>query len=191
MSSLDKAVATQLSNIQAKTGKSIEELSTAVQQSGLTKHSEIRAMLQRDLGLGYGDANTLVHALLASDGERAAQAKGATSDDIVNELYAGAKAHLRPIHDALMAATTQLGPFEVLPKKGYLSLRRRKQFAMIGPPTKARVDVGLNAKGVPATERLVAMPAGGMCQYTVKITDIAEVDQELIGWIRQAYDQAG
>jgi hypothetical protein len=62
---------------------------------------------------------------------------------------------------------------------------------MIGPATKTRVEVGLNMKGIEATERLVAQPAGGMCNYKVKVVEVAEVDAELIAWIRQAYDAAG
>jgi hypothetical protein len=27
-----------------------------------------------------------------------------------------------------------------------------------------------------------------MCQYRIKLTSPAEVDAELVGWIRQAYD---
>ena len=80
-----------------------------------------------------------------------------------------------------MAAIDAFGPFEIAPKKGYVSLRRKKQFAMIGPATKTRVDVGLNMKGVPATERLIELPAGGMCQYKVSLTDAAQVDDELHG----------
>ena len=63
--------------------------------------------------------------------------------------------------------------------------------ATIGPATKTRVDVGLNNKGVDATERLLAEPPGRMCQYKVKVTDPAEVDAELIAWIRSAYEAAG
>ena len=80
-------------------------------------------------------------------------------------IYAGPKAGLRPVHDALMAKIQAFGEFEVAPKKGYVSLRRKKQFAMIGPATNTQVEVGLNMKDVPATARLKAMPAGGMCQY--------------------------
>jgi hypothetical protein len=83
------------------------------------------------------------------------------------------------------------GSREVAPKKGYISLRRKKQFAMIGPVTNTRVEVGLNMKGVDPTERLAAMPAGGMCNYKVKVADAAEVDAELIEWVRRAYDSAG
>jgi hypothetical protein len=90
-----------------------------------------------------------------------------------------------------MAAVGQFGDFEIAPKKEYVSLRRAKQFAMVGPATQTRVEVGLNMKGVEPTDRLMAMPAGGMCQYKVNLTTAAEVDQELIGWIRRAYDAAG
>jgi hypothetical protein len=90
-----------------------------------------------------------------------------------------------------MEAITQFGDFEIAPKKGYVSLRRKKQFAMIGPTTKARVEVGLNMKGLNGTDRLTAMPAGGMCNYTVKVSDAAEVDDELIAWVRTAYESAG
>jgi hypothetical protein len=191
MSALDKATETQLKNIQARTGKTLDELRTIVEQSGLEKHSEIRAMLQRDLDIGYGDANTLVHVLRQSDGASAAKASGATTEDVVSDIYAGSKAGLRPIHEQLMAAIEQFGPFEIAPKKGYISLRRKKQFAMIGPVTNARVEVGLNMKGVDATERLAAMPAGGMCNYKVKVADPAEIDAELIEWVRHAYASAG
>jgi hypothetical protein len=191
MSAVDKAVQTQLTNIQSKTGKRLEELRALLQQSGLTKHSEIRAMFQRDLGLGYGDANMLAQVLRSTDAEGSTAAQAATPDDGVDALYAGAKAGLRPIHDRLMAEMAQLGTFEIAPKKGYLSLRRKKQFAMLGPVTNTRVEVGLNMKGVDTTARLVEMPSGSMCNYKVKVADAAEVDAELIAWIRQAYESAG
>ena len=190
MSDLDKAVETQLKNIQAKTGKSMDELTAIIRNSGLTKHSEIRAMLQRDLGLGYGDANALVHHVLQSDGTTAAKASGATTDDILDEIYAGAKAGLRPIHDKLMAEIDGFGEFEIVPKKGYVSLRRKKQFSMIGPATSTRVEVGLNMKSAGAAARLVEQRAGSMCNYIVKMTTVEEVDAELIAWIKQAYDSA-
>jgi hypothetical protein len=191
MSSVDKAYETQIQNIQKKTGKSLAELTVIIQQSGLSKHGEIRAMLQKELGLGYGDANTLVHVALQSDGERAAEAKGLSQDQVLDKIYTGAKAGLRPIHDQLMEAIRAFGEFEVAPKKGYVSLRRKKQFAMIGPATNTRVEVGLNIKNLAPNERLVEVPPGGMCNYKVKLTQAGEVNGELITWLRQAYDSAG
>jgi hypothetical protein len=90
-----------------------------------------------------------------------------------------------------MAEIAKLGPFEIAPKKAYLSLRRKKQFATIGPATKTSVEIGLNMKGVPGTDRLVALPPGQMCQYKVRLSDAKEVDRELLGWIKTAYENAG
>jgi hypothetical protein len=191
MNTVDKATENQLKNIQTRTGKTLDELFALIRKSGLTKHGEIRELLKRDLGMGHGDANALAGAFLKSDGQGVAQVAAATTDDIVDTFYSGAKADLRPIHEQVMAAIAELGPFEIAPKKGYVSLRRKKQFAMIGPGTKMRVQVGLNMKGIPATERLIELPSGGMCQYRVNLAEVKEVDRELMAWIRHAYDSAG
>ncbi len=191
MSSVDQAYETQLRNIQQKTGKTLKELVAMIKSSGLSKHGEIRKMLIDNLGLGFGDANTLVHYALKSDGERAAEAQGLSTDVVLDGIYSGGKAHLRPIHERLMSAITSFGEFETAPKKGYVSLRRKKQFAMIGPATNARVEVGLNFKTFAPHQRLIAQPAGSMCNFIVKITTPDEVDAELVGWIKQAFDHAG
>jgi hypothetical protein len=189
MSSLDKSVQTQLDNIQKKTGKSLDELTAIVRKSGLTKHGEIRDYLKRELGLGHGDANALVHAVLQSDGQRAAEGK--PMDNVLDEIYLGAKAHMRPIHEKLMKEIDKFGDFEIAPKKGYVSLRRKKQFAMIGPKTNTRFEVGINAKDLKNNARLLEQPKGSMCNYIVNVTDAKEVDSELVAWLKSAYEGAG
>ena len=124
MSSLDRPVSTQIGNIQTKTGMSLDELSAMARDSGLTKHGELRSMFKDELGLGHGDANALVHAIQQSDGTRAAAGK--SEDAVLDEIYAGAKAGFRPIHDALMREITPFGDFDVVPKKGYVSLRQEE-----------------------------------------------------------------
>ena len=189
MSSLDQAVQTQLNNIQKKTGKSLAELAAIAQKSGLTKHGELRDMFKEKLGLGHGDANSLVHAILASDGTRAAEGKN--EDAVLDEIYSGAKAGMRPIHEALMKHITKFGEFEIVPKKGYVSLRRKKQFAMIGPKTNTRFEVGINAKDLKKNARLLEQPKGSMCNYIVQINDAQEVDAELVAWVKSAFEDAG
>ena len=191
MSSVDKAVETQLANIQKRTGKTLDELAAVIKASGLTKHGEIREMLKRDLGMGHGDANTVVHLVQKSDGASAAKEAGASGDDVLDGIYTGAKAALRPIHEKLMASIQTFGEFEVAPKKGYVSLRRKKQFAMLGPATNTRFEVGLNGKDLGPSDRLEAMPPASMCHFKVKLTAVSEVDEELIALIRAAYDRAG
>ncbi|HEY3313313.1 MAG TPA: DUF5655 domain-containing protein [Anaerolineales bacterium] len=191
MTSLDQAYQTQIDNIQKKTGKSFDELSALVKNSGLSKHSEIREMLMRELALGYGDANSLVHAVQKSDGARAAAASGLSGDAVLDEIYSGARAALRPIHEALMAEIVKFGEFESVPKKGYVSLRRKKQFAMIGPGTNTRVDVGINFKAPEPDSRLLEQPKGSMCNYIVRLTDPGQVDATLTGWLKTAFESAG
>jgi len=189
MVDLDKAVQTQLTNIQKKTGKTLDQLYAWLASTGLEKHGQLRDAAKKDLGLGHGDANTLVTLFRRSTG--AASAPAATPGAAVDEIYSGPKAELRPVHDRVMAAIQKLGPFEIAPKKAYLSLRRAKQFAMVGPATKTQVEIGLNAKDLPAGDRLAALKPGGMCQYKVRISSPDEVDAELIGWIKSAYEAAG
>lgn len=191
MADMDKATQTQLANLQRKTGKTLEELFAVLRASGVEKHGELRDLLKTRLGMGHGDANLVVHVF--RQGEGAGQGDGggdgaAAAADPLEAIYAGPKAGLRPIHDALMAAIDGFGDFEVAPKKAYVSLRRKKQFATIGPATKTRVEVGLNMKGVEGTTRLLALPPGGMCQYKVNVTAPGEVDAELLAWIRLAFD---
>ena len=189
MSTLDEARQTQLDNIQKKTGKSMGELTALVRKSGLSKHGEIRDYLKKELGLGHGDANALVHAVLQSDGQRAAEGK--STDAVLDEIYVGGKAGQRPIHEALMKHIAKFGEFKVVPKKGYVSLRRKRQFAMIGPKTNTRFEVGINAKVLKKDPRLLEQPKGSMCNYIVNLTDAQQVDPELIAWIKSAYEQAG
>jgi len=128
---------------------------------------------------------------LQSDGRRAAEAKGLSTDAVIDEIYSGPKAALRPIYEALMAEIVSFGEFETLPKKGYVSLRRKKQFVMIGPGSNTRVDVGINIKDLAANARLLEQPKGSMCNYVVRVTDAAQVDATLLGWIRAAFEGAG
>jgi len=179
------AIATQLRNIEAKTGKSFAQLCGLIAKCGLDKVGEQRAMLMEQLKLGYGDANALT--LLA---KKAATPVAADADPL-DAIYSGAKEPLRLLHDRLHVAISKLGTFETAPKKSYVSLRRKKQFAMMGPATKDQVEIGLNVKSLPASSRLKATPPGGMCQYAVRFSKTSEIDAELMGWVRAAFDAAG
>ena len=190
MNIVDQATQTQLSNIEKRTGKTLAQLYEMVRASGLNKPGQVRDMLKSDLGLGFGDAQVLAGFALKELNPETKNQESMSIDDIVAGFYSGPKAALRPIHDKVMAEINKFGEFEIAPKKTYLSLRRKRQFAMLGPATNTRVDLGLNMKGVPSTERLLEMPPGGMCQYQVRLSSEKEVDAELIAWIKQAYDSA-
>jgi hypothetical protein len=187
------ALLTQLRNIQARTGKPIAELQAAAQASGLAKHGEKRSWLMEKFQLGYGDANTIVTLIgkLPAGLDGAPVAAAAPLGDPLDALYTGAKAGLRPLHDAVMEVVAGFGSFEQAPKKTYISLRRKKQFAMVGPATKDTVEIGLNAKNLPPHARLKIQPPASMCTATTRISSPEEIDATLKGWLKQAYDAAG
>jgi hypothetical protein len=91
-----------------------------------------------------------------------------------------------------MTAITGLGDdVQLAPKKGYVSLRRRKQFAMLQPSSAGRIDVGLILPGAPAQGRLE--PAAGfnaLFTHRVRVSRLADIDAELIAWLSRAYDRA-
>ena len=191
MTDLDQARATHLRNIEAKTGHDLAALRTAIAASGKAKHGEVRSWLMETYGLTYGDANGLAHYAAASDGQSAAAAAGASEEDVVTEIYAGRKAHLRAVHDAVLAEIRPWGEFEIAPKKGYVALRRKKQFATLGPKTAERAELGINLKEAVASDRVVALKPGGMCQYAAQLSAPADVDAEVVAVLRRAWDAAG
>ena len=184
----EAALQSMIDNLAAKTGKFLSDWVAVVKKSGLAKHGEIVAKLKKDHGIGHGYANLIAHQAKGSDSVSVARGGG----DLVAEQYARPKAGLRPIYDLLVKKLEAFGKdVELSPKKAYVSLRRSKQFGLIQPSTATRVDVGLNLKGVAAKGRREASGSfNSMCTHRVRLESPKQVDAELVGWLRQAYDKA-
>jgi len=179
------ALRSMIENLEAKTGKPIEEWLRLARRSGIEKHGEIVKLLKSGHGITHGYANLIAHQALQSD----AVSVAAGGVDLVAEQYAGAKAGLRPIYDALAGKVRAFGrDVELSPKKAYVSLRRSKQFGLIQPSTATRLDVGLNLNGVPAKGRLEASGSfNSMCTHRVRLESMKDLDAELVGWLKKAY----
>ncbi len=176
-----------IAGLPQKTGKSLPEWLQIVQASKLAKHKEIVGMLKSEHKLTHGFANMIALQALNSDSH--------TETDIgslVDGQYAGAKAGLRPIYEAILTAVRKFGTdVEVSPKKGYVSLRRKKQFAIVQPSSSSRLDVGINLKDIPTTSRLEASGSfNAMLSHRVRLSKLADVDKELIGWLKRAYEES-
>jgi hypothetical protein len=80
---------------------------------------------------------------------------------------------------------------ELAPKAGYVSLRRRKQFAMLRPAAK-HVDVGLILPGAQVTPRLEsAATFNRLFTHRVRVSAQKDVNRALSAWLREAYERAG
>ena len=186
MATPEEQLQSMLRNLEEKTGKPLAHWVAAVKKSKLDKHGEIVKWLKSEHGLTHGYATLVAHEA------RGSAASSAGAGDLVAGQYAG-KEELRPIYDRIAKAAQGFGKdVELSPKKGYVSLRRAKQFGLVQPSTKTRVDVGIQLKGVEPTDRLEASGSfNAMVSHRVRLTAASEVDDELIGWLRKAYDAAG
>lgn len=186
MATPEEMLASMIANMKEKTGKTLPQWIKLVGKSGLEKHGQIVKQLKADHGIGHGFANLIANQALAAGKAPAASA------DLVAAQYAGKKAELKPIYDALIEAVHGFGKdVEIAPKKSYVSLRRNKQFGLIQPSTATRVDVGLNLKGNKPTKRLeLSGSFNAMVSHRVRVTDASEVDAQLIGWLKAAYESA-
>lgn len=187
MAEIDKAVATMEANIAEKTGKPVSAWVKLARASGLEKHGQIVKFLKTDHGFTHGYANLVAHRALESSADHHAD------DDLVDTQYSGPKAELRPIYEKILNAVGAFGPdLEVAPKKTYVSLRRKKQFALVQPSTKTRVDIGINIKGKPASGRLQASGSfNSMVSHRVQLSEAREVDAEVVAWLKEAFEAAG
>ena len=184
---MDKAAQTMIDNLKKNSGKSLEEWIQIVNKQGLAKHGEILKYLKSEHGFTHGYAN------LVSMKARATDAGSADSlDQLIEDQYKG-KENLRPFYDKLIKEIKGFGKdVEVAPKKAYVSLRRKKQFALIQPSTKSRLDVGINLKGRDPEGRLEASGSfNAMCSHRVRITEGDQANKELVDWLKMAYDEAG
>jgi len=182
----EEMLASMIANLKEKTGKSLEDWVKIAKASKLAKHGEIVKFLKSEHDMGHGYANLVAQTLLS--GAAPGQNEGG-GDALVDAQYADAKAGLKPIYDALIAAIGKFGSdIEVSPKKTYVSLRRSKQFALIQPSTATRVDVGINLKGEPAKGRLEESGSfNAMVSHRVRVESVKDVNAELIGWLKKAY----
>jgi hypothetical protein len=172
-----------IDNMPEKTGKSLAEWKTLLTSMSFEKHSQAVNFLKKEHGVTHGYANTIV--TLSKD-------SGASSEDLVANQYKGKEA-LLPVYEKLLAIVQSFGAdVRVVPKKSTVSLVRKKQFALIKPATKTRIDLGLKLRDQEPSGRLEdSGPFGTMCTHRVRVTEVGQVNGELREWLEAAYDEAG
>lgn len=183
---VEKATQTMIDNLHKNTGKTIENWIEIIRKESISKHGEIIKFLKEKHELTHGFANLIA---LKARGADAGSAKN--QDDLIIKQYQG-KEHFKPIYDRLISEIQSYGnDFEIAPKNTYVSLRRKKQFAILNPATKSRFEIGINLKGQEPTGKLVEEKPNSMCSHKINISDIKDIDNEVLEWIKSAYDNAG
>lgn len=174
-----------IDNLKANTGKTLAGWLKVVKAAKHEKHGAIVKHLKTEHGMTHGYANLVAHKALAGD-------TPTSGVDLIATQYAGAKENLRPIYDKVISIVSKFGKdVEISPKKSYVSLRRNKQFSIVQPTTRTRVDLGLNLKGTEPGDRLEKSGSfNAMVSHRVRLETPKDVDTEIRTWLRKAYDNA-
>ncbi len=178
---MDKALQTMIDNMPEKTGKSLDEWKNVLRSASFAKHSEAVNFLKNEHGVTHGFANTIVSLSKEDD---------TSEQDLVVNQYKG-KESLVPIYERLIKTVSELGADVIIvPKKTTVSIKTKKQFALIKPATKTRIDLGLKLIGFEPNGRLEPSgPFGTMCTHRVQLKLADEIDEELKSWLKQAYEK--
>lgn len=173
--------------LRKNTGSGLDDWVAKARATGIGKHKALVDHLKAAEGLTHGYANGVALKTFGTD------ASAIGEEALMAAMFAGPKAVLRPIHDRLTAFLESLGgDVEFAPKKGYVSVRRAKQFAILQPSTRDRYDLGINLKGDAPASRLEASGSwNAMVSHRVRIASLDEVDNEVEAWLRDAYERAG
>ena len=169
--------------LKEKTGKGLDAWVEIVRIQKFEKHGEIIKFLKAEHGFTHGFANLVAHKARESDA-------GSIDDQtLITGQYKG-KESLFPIYEKLLKDILSLGnDIEVAPKKAAVSLKTKKQFALIQPTTKTRIDLGLKIKDKVPEGRLESSgPFGSMCTHRIQITELADVDNEVMDYLKTAYE---
>lgn len=179
---MEKALQTMIDNMPEKTGKSLEEWKAILKEKSLEKHSDGVNFLKTQYNVTHGFANTIV--TLSKEESNAL-------NGLVDAQYKG-KENLIPVYEKLIDYVKSLGSdITITPKKGSVSIIRKRQFVLIKPATKTRIDLGFKLKDKPTTDRLEnSGPFGTMCTHRVRLSEVSEIDEELKRWISEAYEES-
>lgn len=184
---MEQAEKTMIDNLYTNTGKTLEQWVAVVREQNLAKHGEVIKFLKQEHNFTHGFANLVAHKAKGSDAGSVEN-----KDDLIAKQYKG-KEHFLPVYETLIAEVQRFGnDVEVAPKNAYVSLRRKKQFAILQPATKTRFEVGLNLKGQEPSGILEPITkANAMCSHKINLNGLNDISPEVLEWLRTAYNQAG
>jgi len=179
-----------LDNIQIKTGKTPHDFKVLAEQKGLLKEGvktgQIVSWLKEDYGLGQGHAMAIVLTL-----REATQPKLSNAEKIAR-LFKGDKAKWRELYDKLFDKIYEFGPdVSADPTDTYISILRNGKKLAVVQITSERLDIGIKLKSAQPTRRFEAAGAwNSMVTHRMRINDPAQIDAEVLAWLKQAYQAA-
>jgi hypothetical protein len=181
-----------IAGMKEKTGRRLEEWLELVGDEGPATEKERREWLKAKHGLGTNYAGCIAEISVGKGELFSAEGYLRLAGEYVEKMFAGPKAGLRPIYDALLAAGLKLGKgVRVCPCKTMVPLYRNHVFAQIKPAARARIDFGLALKDTKTPKRLI--DTGGFAKKDritrrIEIASVGDIDDEVRRWMKVAYE---
>jgi hypothetical protein len=177
-----------------RTGRSLEQWIELLAEQGPTSTAERRAWLKREYGLG---TNYSSHIVDRAEGRGEENSVPGTYLDTavryVDDLYAGGRSGLRPLHDALIRMGLSVGDdVRICPCRTIVPLYRNHVFAEVKPRSRSRIDLGFALGDTKPEGRL--QDTGGLAKknritHNIPITRPDDIDGEVEHWLKVAYER--
>jgi hypothetical protein len=188
-----KMVQDWIASLREKTGRTLDQWLALIKKEGPPTEKERRDWLKQKYQLGTNSAWWLAERA-DGKGEEDSDPESylRAAEKYVEEMFAGAKAGLRPIYDALLELGLKLAPdVKACPCKTIVPLYRNHVFAQIKPTTRTRIDMGFALKDTSPVGRLIdtgCFAKGDRISHRIPIASVEEIDQEVKKWLKKAYD---
>jgi hypothetical protein len=169
--------------LEKQTGKGLDHWNQRVRQEEFKDEQSLRTWLKGQGVTGYAETLLVMERFGYPD------FMTSSADELIEAQYAD-RPHLRPIYEAVINVTLGIGPITIQARKTYVSLLTpRRTFARIQPTTKQRVDLGLRLEGQMPTGRLQPSRFQETMKLQISLTSVEEIDAEVLGWLRKAYEE--
>jgi len=181
-----------LAGMKEKTGRTLEEWMAFVQTEGPPTEKERREWLKTKHGLGTNYARWIAEHSVGKGDDSNPETHLKNAAENVEKMFAGPKAGLRPIYDALLSLGKKLGKdVRVCPCATIVPLYRNHVFAQIKPSTRTRIDLGLALKDTKVPKQVIS--TGGFAKkdritHRIEISSLSDIDEEVRRWMKTAYD---
>jgi hypothetical protein len=178
-----------------KTGKSLEQWMQYIRKHGPADEKACREWLKNEHALGTNSAWWLAERAAAKPkgfAEEDPQAYLKAAEQYVDDMFTGGKEGLRPIYDKLLEVCLNFADdVKACPCQTIVPIYRNHVIAQIKPSTRTRIDFGFALQDTKATGRLI--DTGGFAKkdritHRIPITDVKEIDAEVMKWFKKAYD---
>jgi hypothetical protein len=188
-----KMVQDWIAALPTKTGKTLEQWLQIIHKEGPPTEKERRDWLKAKFHFGTNTAWWLAERAEGKgteDGD--AKAYLAAAERYVEEMFAGAKAGLRPLYDALLKLGLSVGKdAKACPCQTIVPLYRHHVFAQIKPATRTRIDLGFSLKGQKPPARFIdtgGAAKGDRITHRVPFQSVNDIDDQIKKWLKVAYD---